>query len=310
MPIDVALISTSISAGSEKSPCQATYRAGTCACCDTSDASCSPRPASRLTISISAAPGERQFDGDGPSGSAGAENREPPAGRIDAAAQALQKAFAVGVVAEQPIILPPPAVDGSHQPGRFRQFVEQRQHGHFMRHREIAAAKAHRPHPAHRVGQILGRDFQRQISPIEADAGKSPFDHVLRRVSSDGIAQQGNDLLEWAVHANILVHGGAQCNGGAKRTWGMTNVEARMSNGWRSARARSASKGVSPFVLASASGSRHFVIKHSSFFRHSSSELSQILISMKKRGSLYFDAVSHQRISTRRSPPCVVSYRR
>ena len=111
----------------------------------------------------------------------------------------LDKAFAVGVLPDQLPSFADDAIDGAHQPGRLAQSVEQRHDGHFVRRRDVSAAKPHGTHAADGVRQVVGRNFDRQVSPIEAVPRERLFDHELRRIAGDRLSEKYANLLQGGV---------------------------------------------------------------------------------------------------------------
>ncbi len=155
----------------------------------------------RLTIVISAAPGQRELDGDRPRRTPRAEHNDPLSGRIGHGAERFEKPAAVGVVADQPPAVVLDAVDRLDQTGRVRQLVQVLDHRHLVRHRDVATLKTHGTSTANRVAQPLGRDFQREISPVEAGRRERSFHDELRRVAGHRLAKDERDGLEWVGQA-------------------------------------------------------------------------------------------------------------
>jgi len=60
----------------------------------------------------------------------------------------------------------------------------------------MGAAKAQRPQTAHGIAELVGRDLEGQVTPIEVVMGDGLLDHVLRGVSAHGIGEQSQQRLD------------------------------------------------------------------------------------------------------------------
>jgi hypothetical protein len=182
----------------------------------------------RLTTVISAAParasspiddgdfgraGQGEFDRDGPGHSARPEQDDALLGRISLPGERLDQGLALGVFADQFVLVADDQVDHAGQPGGLRRAVQVRKDRPFVRLGTVAAAKAQCPEPAYRVAQIVRRDLQRQIPPVQLVVGERLFGHVLRRVPGRGPAEQGEDGLKRRIR-----HGGVHPYKLVKRT--------------------------------------------------------------------------------------------
>ncbi len=140
--------------------------------------------------------GEGQLSGDRRGGRTGSQNHDPLACGIGNFAERVKESAAVGVVADEPVGNAADAVHAARQLRRGTEFIEIRNHGLLMGNRQISAAKAHRAKPSHGVGEVLGRYFEREITPVEPGLLEGLLHHVLRGVASHGLAHAAADILE------------------------------------------------------------------------------------------------------------------
>jgi len=108
----------------------------------------------------------------------------------------LNEALSIGVLADQLAADAIHTVDGSHQFGRRAQSVQVLNHRNLMRNRKVPAFEAQGSNASDGVFKTLGRDFERQIPPIQTGSGKGTFDHKLRGIAGHGLPHAANDLLQ------------------------------------------------------------------------------------------------------------------
>lgn len=107
----------------------------------------------------------------------------------------LEKALAVGVVADQFTVPDDHAVHSTDRLRGRREPVEELDDGDFVRNRAIEPAPVHRAGTANSVAELIRTHLDRQVPPVEPEVGKGGLDHRLRGILSDREPEDSDQVL-------------------------------------------------------------------------------------------------------------------
>ena len=155
-----------------------------------------PAPAEPFTTAIVAAAGQRQFHGDRRAcAPAPSSTMRLPCGSVTPASDSRKPLPSVF----SPTSFCPSRMMQLTAPikaGRLAEPVEIGQHRHLVRLGDVRPAESQGADATDGVPQILWRDFQRDVPPIETVMDEQLLHHVLGRIAGHTLAKQHTDLLQ------------------------------------------------------------------------------------------------------------------
>ena len=221
-PIEVALMRTPVPCGTCRAGSQGRYRAAAGVRSSMRSASAWPRSGCPVDDRDAPRAGERRLDGDGASGTAGAEDHHVLPGGIGDGAQGGDEALPVRVLADQPAVADDDGVDRSDDGGRRRELVEQVEHGDLVGDGAVEADPAHGLGSADRAGQVLGGHLAVDVAHVQPGVGEGRLHdrdgRVLRRgrreragqPAQEGRSDMGSPVLVGTRAYPRTLHPGAR----------------------------------------------------------------------------------------------------